>query len=69
MNFSFTSWSAFLLMGGYAFYVWTAVIFTLVPLMVLIVQTLLQQQAIRRDIVRQQRSRKIRNPLFKEERE
>lgn len=69
MNFSFTCWSAFLLMGGYAFYVWTAVIFTLVPLMAPIVQTLWQQQAIRRDIVRQQRGRKIRNPLFKEERE
>ena len=56
MSSAFASWHDFWLMGGYAFYVWLAVAFTLVPLLALVLQTRLQRKALLRDIRRQQAS-------------
>ena len=56
MNSAFASWHDFWLMGGYAFYVWLAVVFTLVPLLALVMHTRLQRKALLRDIRRQQAS-------------
>ncbi|RYC43309.1 heme exporter protein CcmD [Pectobacterium zantedeschiae] len=54
MNIAFTSWQDFFAMGGYAFYVWLAVVLTLLPLSALIGHTLLGRRALLRDIRRQQ---------------
>ncbi|MEG9453034.1 MAG: heme exporter protein CcmD, partial [Pantoea piersonii] len=43
MTPAFSSLSAFFAMGGYAFYVWLAVICTLISLGALLLHTLLQQ--------------------------
>lgn len=67
MIFAFSAWNAFWLMGGYAFYVWTAVVFTLVALMILVIQTLWQQQALRRDLAQQQPARQILIPPNEED--
>jgi heme exporter protein D len=61
MNSAFDSWQAFFAMGGYAFYVWLAVIATLVSLLGLLVHTWWQHQQllgeVRRRGARQQRMR------------
>ncbi len=59
MNSAFASWSDFLAMGGYAFYVWLAVAMTLIPLAVLVAHTVMQHRAILRGIA-QQRARETR---------
>ena len=56
MTPAFSSLSAFFAMGGYAFYVWLAVAFTLAPLLALVLHTRLQRKALLRDIRRQQAS-------------
>lgn len=56
MNSAFTSWHDFWLMGGYAFYVWLAVAFTLIPLLALILHTRWQRAVLLRAIWRQQAS-------------
>ncbi|MDF7680388.1 heme exporter protein CcmD [Enterobacteriaceae bacterium ESL0689] len=54
MSSAFSSWHEFWLMGGYAFYVWLAVIFTLCPLLALVIHTRRQQKRLLREIRRQQ---------------
>lgn len=57
----FPSWAAFFAMGGYAFYVWLAVVVTFCALLALIGHTLWQRHAllaaVRRDRARAQRMR------------
>lgn len=61
MNGAFSSWADFFAMGGYAFYVWLAVAFTLIPLLALVVHTALRHRTILADVKRQQaRERRIR---------
>ncbi|MTH46476.1 heme exporter protein CcmD [Intestinirhabdus alba] len=59
MTSAFASWSDFFAMGGYAFYVWLAVAFTVIPLAALVLHTVLQHRAILRGVV-QQRARETR---------
>lgn len=58
---AFVSWHAFFAMGGYAFYVWLAVVCTLISLGGLVMHTLLQRRRLLADIrQRQARERRIR---------
>ena len=59
MSSAFTSWSDFLAMGGYAFYVWLAVALTVLPLATLVAHSVIQHRIILRGIV-QQRAREAR---------
>ncbi|ACX88479.1 heme exporter protein CcmD [Pectobacterium parmentieri] len=54
MNIAFTNWQDFFAMGGYALYVWLAVVLTLLPLSALIGHTLWHRRALLNDIRRQQ---------------
>ncbi|CRL45759.1 Heme exporter protein D [Sodalis glossinidius str. 'morsitans'] len=54
MNPAFSSWPAFLAMGGYAFYVWLAVAATLLSLVILVAQTLVAHRQLLNAIRRQQ---------------
>ncbi len=54
MTWAFTHWSEFFAMGGYAFYVWLAVAFTLLPLLGLVFHSRCQHRAILRAVARQQ---------------
>lgn len=64
---AFSSLSAFFAMGGYAFYVWLAVICTLVPLGGLLLHTLLQRRRLLAEIrQRQSRERRIRSAKMKQ---
>lgn len=56
MHSAFASWHDFWLMGGYAFYVWLAVAFTLIPLLILVAHTRWRRKTLLRDIRRQQAS-------------
>lgn len=71
MTPAFSSFSAFLAMGGYAFYVWLAVITTAVVLMGLIGYSLWQHrallQAVRRQQRREQRLKQSRESRHKEQ--
>lgn len=61
MTPAFTSWQAFFAMGGYAFYVWLAVVCTLIALGGLVVHTVVQRQQLLGEIrQRQSRERRIR---------
>lgn len=61
MTSAFNSWQAFFAMGGYGFYVWLAVAFTLIPLCGLTLHTLLQRRRLLAEIrQRQSRERRIR---------
>ncbi|WP_455425303.1 heme exporter protein CcmD [Dryocola sp. LX212] len=61
MTSAFTSWADFFAMGGYAFYVWLAVAFTVIPLLGLVVHTASRHRAILNDVDRQQaREQRIR---------
>lgn len=61
MNGAFSSWADFFAMGGYAFYVWLAVAFTLIPLLALVVHTALRHRTILAGVKRQQaREQRIR---------
>ena len=53
MTSAFASWSDFFAMGGYAFYVWLAVVMTLISLGGLVLHTVLQHRAILRGVVQQ----------------
>ncbi|CAK6490760.1 Heme exporter protein D [Pantoea sp. Nvir] len=67
MTPAFSSLSAFFAMGGYAFYVWLAVICTLVPLVGLLLHTLLQRRRLLAEIrQRQSRERRIRSAKMKQ---
>jgi len=67
MTPAFSSLSAFFAMGGYAFYVWLAVICTLIPLGGLLLHTLLQRRRLLADIrQRQSRERRIRSAKMKQ---
>ena len=61
MTPAFSTWHDFFAMGGYAFYVWLAVICTLVALGGLVVHTILQRRRlladIRQRLAREQRIR------------
>lgn len=60
MTPAFSSVSAFLAMGGYAFYVWLAVAATLAAFAFLTIHTVLQRRALFREVRRQQaRERRI----------
>lgn len=62
MNVAFGSLSEFFAMGGYAFYVWLAVAFTIIPLCLLVAHTFWQRKALLADVRRQQgRERRIKN--------
>ncbi|MBN3082439.1 MULTISPECIES: heme exporter protein CcmD [Pectobacterium] len=61
MNIAFTSWQDFFAMGGYAFYVWLAVVLTLLPLSALVGHTLLNRRALLNDIRRQQAREQRKN--------
>ncbi|WP_233980598.1 heme exporter protein CcmD [Pectobacterium versatile] len=61
MNIAFTSWQDFFAMGGYAFYVWLAVVLTLLPLSVLVGHTLLSRRTLLSDIRRQQAREQRKN--------
>lgn len=54
MTWAFANWHDFFAMGGYAFYVWLAVVLTVLPLVGIICHNLLQHRAILRTIARQQ---------------
>ncbi|RPD94057.1 heme exporter protein CcmD [Candidatus Pantoea deserta] len=67
MTPAFASLSAFFAMGGYAFYVWLAVICTLIPFGALIVHTLAQRRRLLAEIrQRQSRERRIRSAKMKQ---
>lgn len=65
MSSAFISWSAFFAMGGYAFYVWLAVAFTLLPLVAIVLHTRWRQRVIFRVVVQRQ-ARDIRLNIRKE---
>ena len=54
MNSAFASWSDFFAMGGYGFYVWLAVSFTIFPLLALCFHSWAQHRAILRGLQKQQ---------------
>ena len=54
MTPAFSSWPAFMAMGGYAFYIWLAVAATLLSLVLLVAQTLVARRQLLRAIRRQQ---------------
>lgn len=54
MSPAFTSWAAFFAMGGYAFYVWLAVVATFLSLVGLIAHTLWRHRQLLNGIRRQQ---------------
>ncbi len=61
MNRAFANWADFFAMGGYAFYVWLAVAFTVVPLLLLVIHTRVRHRAILQGVERQQaREQRIR---------
>ncbi|HCW99511.1 MULTISPECIES: heme exporter protein CcmD [Pantoea] len=67
MTPAFSSLSAFFAMGGYAFYVWLAVICTLISLGALLLHTLLQRRRLLAEIrQRQSRERRIRSAKMKQ---
>lgn len=67
MTPAFSSLSTFFAMGGYAFYVWLAVICTLIPLGGLLLHTLLQRRRLLAEIrQRQSRERRIRSAKMKQ---
>ena len=59
MTPAFASWNEFFAMGGYAFFVWLAVVMTVIPLVVLVVHSVMQHRAILRGVA-QQRAREAR---------
>ncbi|STF25931.1 heme exporter protein D (cytochrome C-type biogenesis protein) [Escherichia coli] len=44
MTPAFASWNEFFAMGGYAFFVWLAVVMTVIPLVVLVVHSVMQHR-------------------------
>ncbi|SQB28924.1 heme exporter protein D (cytochrome C-type biogenesis protein) [Citrobacter koseri] len=68
MTSAFASWSDFFAMGGYAFYVWLAVVMTVIPLAALVVHTVMQHRVILRGVA-QQRAREARMRAAQAQRE
>jgi heme exporter protein D len=67
MNLAFSSWQDFLAMGGYGFYVWLAVSFTLLPLALLIAHTFWQRRQLLKSVRQHQaRERRIRAAKMKQ---
>lgn len=61
MTPAFASWHDFFAMGGYAFYVWLAVVCTLIPLFGLVLHSLLSHRRLLADIrQRDARERRLR---------
>ena len=56
MTPAFASWNEFFAMGGYAFFVWLAVVMTVIPL---VEHSVMQHRAILRGVA-QQRAREAR---------
>ncbi|MFD0705725.1 heme exporter protein CcmD [Photorhabdus luminescens] len=67
MNNVFDSWQDFFAMGGYAFYVWFAVVCTLTPLILLVAYTLWQHCTLLREIRCQQTRKQRMRTINKEE--
>ncbi|WP_058912712.1 heme exporter protein CcmD [Entomohabitans teleogrylli] len=71
MKSAFSGWQDFFAMGGYAFYVWLAVAFTLAPLAVLVLHTWWQRRSlileVRRQHAREQRVQAARQRATAEE--
>lgn len=59
MTPAFTSWSDFFAMGGYALYVWLAVVLSVIPMIALALHSALQHRTILRGVA-QQRAREAR---------
>ncbi len=68
MTSAFASWSDFFAMGGYAFYVWLAVVMTVIPLAALVAHTAMQHRVILRGVA-QQRAREARMRAAQAQRE
>lgn len=67
MMAAFSSWHDFLAMGGYGFYVWLAVSFTLLPLAALVVHTLWQRRQLLKSVRQYQaRERRIKAAKMKQ---
>lgn len=67
MMAAFSSWHDFLAMGGYGFYVWLAVSFTLLSLMTLVAHTLWQRRQLLKSVRQYQaRERRIRAAKMKQ---
>ncbi|MFD1804735.1 heme exporter protein CcmD [Mixta tenebrionis] len=67
MSLAFASWQDFLAMGGYGFYVWLAVCFTLLPLALLIAHTCWQRRQLLNSVRQHQaRERRIRAAKMKQ---
>ncbi|VEB72181.1 Cytochrome c-type biogenesis protein CcmD [Providencia rustigianii] len=54
MNSAFASWSDFFAMGGYGFYVWLAVVLTILPILGFCFHTFIQRKMIINSIIQQQ---------------
>ncbi|EOF4703939.1 heme exporter protein CcmD [Klebsiella sp. MISC125] len=54
MSNAFATWGDFFAMGGYAFYIWLAVVMTVIPLAVLVLHTTRQHRSILRSVAQQQ---------------
>lgn len=67
MMAAFSSWHDFLAMGGYGFYVWLAVSFTLLSLIALVAHTLWQRRQLLKSVRQYQaRERRIRAAKMKQ---
>ncbi|AUX94216.1 heme exporter protein CcmD [Mixta gaviniae] len=67
MNPAFSSWHDFFAMGGYGFYVWLAVGFTLASLAMLAAHTLWQRRQLLKSVRQHQaRERRIRAAKMKQ---
>lgn len=67
MMAAFSSWHDFFAMGGYGFYVWVAVSFTLLPLAALVTHTLWQRRQLLKSVRQYQaRERRIRAAKMKQ---
>jgi len=62
MNVAFGSLSEFFAMGGYAFYVWLAVAFTIIPLCLLVAHTVWQRKALLADVRSREESGGLKTP-------
>ncbi|MCS3434014.1 heme exporter protein CcmD [Klebsiella sp. BIGb0407] len=52
MTSAFTTWSDFFAMGRYGFYVWLAVAMTLIPIVILVIDSAMRHRIILRNIAR-----------------
>ncbi|HGN1706287.1 TPA: heme exporter protein CcmD [Providencia rettgeri] len=68
MTSAFASWSDFIAMGGYGFYVWLAVVLTLIPILLLCLHTFVQRKMIINAIIKQQ-AREVRQKAARARRE